>query len=84
MNELMDLAAGGMQNGPGEGLGLPDITNLFGGGAASRGVDVIRLRKAYNAYVIETQSTGQQPLPFDQWVKQMNGSQATGNPYQPR
>lgn len=31
--------------------------------------NTIRLRKAYNNYVVECASNGTQPLPFEQWAK---------------
>lgn len=37
-------------------------------------IDMIKARKAYNNYVIETQSNGNEPVPFAEWAtKQYKG-----------
>lgn len=53
-------------------------------GAASRAAAIQRARRLYNDYLIETQSTGETPLPFEDWYSTQMGAPATANPYRPR
>ncbi|MBF0170808.1 MAG: hypothetical protein HQK87_06945 [Nitrospinae bacterium] len=39
------------------------------GVSAPNAMQTIQARKQYNDYVIEAQSMGQQPIPFEQWVQ---------------
>lgn len=39
------------------------------GVSAPNAMQNIQARKAYTNYVIEAQSMGQQPIPFEQWVQ---------------
>lgn len=40
---------------------------LLGKGMAKQAGNDMQLRQAYNQYAIRSQTTGQQPLPYDQW-----------------
>lgn len=39
------------------------------GVSAPNAMQTIQARKAYTDYVIQAQSSGQQPIPFEQWVQ---------------
>jgi hypothetical protein len=40
-----------------------------GSGMANMAKSTVSLRAAYNDYVIESQSNGETPKPFDEWAK---------------
>lgn len=42
---------------------------LLGPGMAGQAGDQMQLRPEYQQYAIQAQASGQQPVPFEQWVQ---------------
>lgn len=45
------------------------LTNLFQDQGQNRAPNTLRLRNAYNNYVIDEQQNGRQAMPFEQWAQ---------------
>jgi hypothetical protein len=43
---------------------------------------IIQARKAYNQYVVDQQSRGEAPMPFEEWAKLNYGGQSRMRPVQ--
>lgn len=55
---------------------------LPGDGLAPQAEKALMMRKAYMQYVYQAQERGEQPLPPDQWVKQMQQMQQMQGGYE--
>ena len=56
---------------------------LLGSGMAGQSADKMQAMPAYRQYAEEMMSQGQQPMPFEQWMmqmQQMQGGQNIGTP----
>lgn len=77
---------GDIANAIANGLWNPTRKQAPGeGGMAGNAQNAMQMRKEYIDYATQTQEAGQQPLPYDQWVKQRfaqptNGAPAPGTP----
>lgn len=53
------------------------IKALLGQGMAQKAATDMQQQPQYQAYATQAQMSGQQPLPYDQWMKQQTVTQST-------